>query len=81
METFIIIVGLLWVSPEKSGELSAFELTHLEGKSLKFNRMQQCLDHVSHNYVKIVLSMRDVHENMAVPFQIFCKGDGGVVKL
>ena len=81
METFIIIVALLWVSPEKSGELSAFELTHLEGKSLKFNHMQQCLDHVSHNYVKIVLSMRDVHENMAVPFQIFCKGDGGLVKL
>ena len=81
METFVIIVALLWVSPEKSGELSAYGLTHLEQRPLKFSTLGQCLNHVSDNYVKIILSVRDTHENKAVPFQIFCKGIKDVVQL
>lgn len=74
METFVIIIALLWVSPEKQGQLSAFELTHLEGKPLKFQQMKTCTDHVYNNYAEIVIFMRRLHENKSIPFHIFCKG-------
>ena len=74
MKTFIIVAALLWVSPDRSGEVSAFELTHLRGKPLYFKQFRDCDAHIYINHKQIFASVNSIYSGRAVPFHIFCKG-------
>jgi len=68
---YIILIQMFWFNPENN-DFKNLEITHYNGKTLKFANQQDCFSHVAEHFKELKQYTEDFHHGKATVGQIFC---------